>query len=72
MEALGSHDRYERGVCTKKKKGISIVEGKERRGTQVHQQTIEERVYQILKIASNGTSILCRKEGWEEVDGTEL
>ena len=35
----------------------------------VHKRTIKKRVYQTLKVASNSTSVLCGKEGWEEENG---
>jgi len=34
---LGSHNRYEEGVCAKKGKGVSVVEGREKISAQVHQ-----------------------------------
>ena len=46
-------------INMKKEKGISIVERRKKRGTQVHIKTIEKRVYQTLEVASNSTSILC-------------
>ena len=30
------HNRYEERVCTEEEKGISVVEGRKGRGTQVH------------------------------------
>ena len=38
----------------------------------VHKRTIEKRVYQTLEVTSNGTSVLCKKERWEEENGTGL
>ena len=38
----------------------------------IHTETIEERVHPTLKTALNGTSVLCRKEGWEKEDGVGL
>ena len=69
---MGLYNRYEGGVCTKKREGISIVEGREGRGVRVHIGATEERIHLTLKVTSNGTSIPCRKEGWEEVDGVGL
>ena len=63
---------YKERICTKKREGVSIVKKEERRSAQVYLQTIEKRVYQTLKVASNSTSILCRKEEWEEVNGVGL
>ena len=47
------------------KKGKAYPLSREERGdVQVHIRTIEERVYQTLKVISNSTGVLCRKEGW--------
>jgi len=61
------------------KKGFVPRKGKvylllreERRSKRIHTRTTKERIYPTLKVTSNGASILCRKEGWEEIDGTEL
>jgi len=35
----------------------------------VHQETTEKRVYPTLKVTSNSTGVLCRKEGWKEENG---
>ena len=69
---MGSHNRYEKRVCTKKRKDILIVKRRERRGMGVYQGTVKKRVYQILEVASNSASVLCREEGWEEADGARL
>jgi len=61
---MGPCDRYEGGVCTEKGEDISIVKGRERRGTRIHTRAIEERIYLTLKVASNGASVLHRKERW--------
>ena len=62
QETLRPHDRYEGRICAKKGEDVSIVKGRKRRGAQVHFRTIEERVYQVLEITSNGTSVFYRKE----------
>ena len=33
---------------------------------------IEKGVYSAVKVTTDGASILCREEGWEEEDGTRL
>ena len=48
-------------IEVKERKDVSAVEGGKRRGVQVHQRTIEKRVYQTLEIILNNTSIFCRK-----------
>jgi len=52
--------------------GISIVKIRERRGIQVHIETTKKGIYQTLEATSNNTSIFCKKEGWEEKNGTRL
>ena len=42
---LGSCDRYERGICAKEGKSISIVKGRERGGMRVHQETVKKRIH---------------------------
>ena len=48
-------------IEVKEREDVSAVEGGKRRGVQVHQRTIEKRVYQTLEIILNNTSIFCRK-----------
>jgi len=72
MEDLGPYDTYEEGVCTGKGEGIPIIKGREGRGARVHTESTKERIYLTLKVASNNTSVLCRKEEQEEADGTGL
>jgi len=64
MENLRLCNRYKgRGFVLRKGKVYPLLR-EERGGVRVHQETIEKRVYQALEVISNGTSILCRKEGW--------
>ena len=44
----------------------------ERRGVRVYQGTTEEGIHPTLKVASKGTDVLCREEGWKEANGTGL
>ena len=71
-ENLRSCNRHEERIYTEEGKGIPTVEGRERRGTGVHTGTTEERIHLTLKVTPNGTSVLCRKEGWKEEDGIGL
>ena len=63
QKIIGPCNRGKESVCAKKEEGVSIVKRKESRGTWVHWKTIEEGIYQTLNVTSNGTYILCRKEG---------
>jgi len=55
--------RIKGGVHTKKGKGIFIVEGRKRRGTSIHEESIEERVHLFFQVIPNVTSILRGKKG---------
>jgi len=44
------------------------VRGSER----VYLRANEEGIYLTIKVTTDCTSILCRKEGWEEEEGTRL
>jgi len=69
---MGSCNQNKGRICAEKGESIPIVEREKRRDMQVHFRTIEKRVYQVLKITLNSTSILCRKGGWEEAHGIGL
>jgi len=32
----------------------------------------KKEVYLTIQVTTDGTGIFCKKEGWEEVDGTRL
>jgi len=59
------------GFVPRKRKAY-LLSRKERRGVGVHTGTIEERVHPTLKVASNGTGVLCREERWEKENGARL
>jgi len=59
---LGSCNQYEGRVCAKEGKSVSFVKGRERRSKRAHTRVTEKRIYLTLKVASNGASVLCRKE----------
>jgi len=69
---MGSHDRNKEGICAKKRKSVLIVKRGMRRGEGVCLRTAKEGVYLTIKITTDGTGILCGKEGWKEKDGTRL
>jgi len=72
MKDLGSYNKHKGRVCAEEEKDVSIVEGRERKSARIYTRTTEERIYLTFKVASNSASVLCRKKGWEEVDGTGL
>ena len=55
-----------------KRKDIPFVERRKGRGERVCKGTAEKKIYLAVQITTNGTSILCWEEGWEEEDGIRL
>ena len=71
-EVMGLCNRHEGRICAKERKGVLVVQGRERRSARVYFQTIEKRIHQTLKVTPNDASVLCRKEEWKEENGAEL
>jgi len=71
-EVMGLCYQDKRRVYTKKREGVSIVKRRKRGSVQVHLRTIEKKVYQALKVASNGTSVFHREEEWKKTYGIGL
>ena len=69
---LGLCYQPKRRVHAKKGEDIPIVKGRERGSMRIHTGTIEERIHLTLEVAPNGTSILCREEGWKKEDSIGL
>ena len=69
---LGPCHQYKGEIYAKEGEGIPVVKKRERGGVEVHMGATEERIHPVLQVTSNGTSVLCRKEGWEKEDGAEL
>jgi len=60
---LGPCHRIERGVCTKKGKGILLVKGGKGESTDICRGLVEERIHLTLQVTLNITSTLCSKKG---------
>ena len=60
------------GKKASEQESVSAIKRGKRRGAQIHIRTIEERVYQTLKVISNSTSVLCRKKKWKKAYGIGL
>jgi len=60
------------GVCSKEGKSVPIVERRERGGEGVCEGTVEKGIHSAIQVTTNGAGVLCRKERWEEEDGTGL
>ena len=62
---MGSHNRNEGEICAKKRESVPIVKGGIRRGEGVCSRTAKKDIYPTIKITADGTSILCKEEGWK-------
>ena len=62
-EVIGLCNRCEGRVHTEEGEGVSIVKEGERGGEGVCKGAVEERIYLAIQITTDGTSILCGKEG---------
>ena len=69
---LGPCHRIERGVCTKKGKGILLVKGGKGESTDIRRGLVEERIHLTLQVTLNITSTLCSKKGWHAENGIRL
>ena len=64
-------NRFKEGICTKENENLFIVQRKERRSEGVYSGADKKGVYSTVKVTTDGTNI-CRKERWEEKEGTRL
>ena len=71
-KGVGSHNRSKERVCTKEGESVSIIKGRKRGSKRVCSRAAKEGVHLTIQVTTDGASILCRKEGWEEADGTRL
>jgi len=55
-----------------KRKGIPIVERRERGGKRICERAVVEGIHLAIEVTTNGTGIFCGKERWEETDGVGL
>jgi len=69
---LGLCYRIERGVCTKKGKGVLLVKGGKEGSTGICGRSVEERIHLTFQVTPNVTSILCGRKGWHTENGTRL
>ena len=69
---IGLYNRFEGGICTKKRENLSLVQRRERESKRVYLEIGEKVIYSTIKVTTDCTSILYRKEGWEDDDGTRL
>jgi len=71
-KVVGSCNRRERGIHAEKRESVPFVKSRKGGSEGICEGAIEEGVHPAVQITTNGTSVLCRKEGWEEEDGARL
>ena len=71
-EDIGLYDRFEGEICTKERESVPLVQRRERGNKRVYLGVDKEGIYKTIKIIIDGTSILCRKEGWKEENSAGL
>jgi len=64
VKGLGSHNRVEKGVYTKKRESIFVVERRKGGNTSICGRSVTKRIHLSLQITANVTSTLCGKKGW--------
>ena len=69
---MGPCDRSKGEVCTEEGESVSIVKRRKRGDEGVYLGAAEKGIYLTIKVTTNGASVLCKKEGWKELDGARL
>jgi len=59
---VGLCNRFEEGICAKKKESLSLVLKRVRRGKRVHSEADKEGIHSTIKVTTDSTSICYRKE----------
>ena len=62
-EDIGSCNGNEEGICAKKRESVRVVKRRERGGEGSHKRTTKKGIHLAVKVTTNGTCILCGKEG---------
>jgi len=60
---VGSCDRFKGEIYAKKRESLSFVQKRERRSEEVYLGADEKEIYLTIKVITDCTGILCRKEG---------
>jgi len=71
-KVMGSYNKCEGRVHTEEGEGVSVVKGGKRRSERICERIVAEGIYSAVKITADGTSILCREEGWKKEDSSGL
>ena len=69
---MGLYDRDKGGICAKEGESVPVVKGGKRGGEGIYLRTAKKGVYLTVKVTTDGTGILCGKEGQKEENGPEL
>jgi len=69
---MRSYNKSQGRICAKERESISLVQRRKERSERVYLGADEEGIYKTVKITTDGTSILCGEERWEEEDGVGL
>ena len=72
QKSMGPYDRSKGGICAKKGESISVVKRRKKEDERVYSGAAEEGIYPTVKVTTNSTNILCRKERQKEMDGIRL
>jgi len=62
-EGVGPYNRGEERICAKKREDVPIVKREKRGGEGVYKGIDEEGIDMTVKVTTDGTGILCGKEG---------
>jgi len=62
---MRDHNRCKERIHAKGRKILFLVQRGKRGSEGVYSGTDKEGIYLTIKVTTNCTSVLCRKEGWE-------
>jgi len=69
---MGPCNGDKRRICAEEEESVPIVKRRKRECERVYLGVAEKGIYSAIEVITNGASILCRKEGWKETNGTRL
>jgi len=65
-KVVGPCNRCEEGICAEKRESVSVIKRRKGGGERICKRAVEEGLHMAVKVTTNSTGVLCRKEGWEE------
>jgi len=63
---VGPYNRFEEEIYAKERKNLFLVQRRERESKRVYSGIKKEKIYSIIKVTTDYTSVLCREEEWEK------